>query len=131
VIQLPRMKLLEGLRHYVSISNFSSAIDFDAVFQPNYPVEAWLKMFQSIDLDKERQKSLSKLITAVLEKPTEKRRELADILCKPKLKFFIKKGADQELESDEMSRQLVIYTLSCSDENLKNMIEALNDGEPE
>ena len=126
MIQLPRMKLLEGLRHYVSISNSSSAIDFDAVFQPNYPAEAWLKMFQSINLDKERQESLSRLITTILGKPVEERRELADILCKPKLRIFIKNGADQELESYEISRQLVIYSLSCSEENLKNIVLALD-----
>lgn len=121
------MKLLEELRHYVSISNSSSAIDFDAVFQPNYPVEAWLKMFQSIDLDKGRQKTLSRLANGVLGKSVEKRRELTEILCKPKLRIFIKKGADGELESYEISRQLVIYALSCSEENLKNIVQALGN----
>lgn len=120
------MKLPEGLRHYVSISNNSSAIDFDAVFQPDYPVEAWLKMFQSINLDNGRQKALSRLANMVLGKPIEEREKLAEILCQPKLRIIIKKGADKELESYEISRQLVIYALSCSEENLKNMVQALD-----
>lgn len=121
------MKFLEGLRHYVSISNSPSAIDAQAVFQPDYPTEAWAKMFQEINLDKERRETLSRLANVVLGKPVEKRRELAEILCKPKLRIFIQKGADRELESYEISRQLVIYALSCSEENLKNMVQALGD----
>lgn len=123
---IPRMKYLERLRHNVSISNVSSAIDFDAVFQPNYPAEAWLKMFQSIDLDNGRQKALSRLVNMVLGKTVEERRKLVENLCKPKLRIIIKKGADKELESYEISRQLVIYALSSSDENLENMVQALD-----
>lgn len=52
---------------------------------------------------------------------------MAEILCKPKLKIYIQKNADKEHESDEVARQLVIYALSCSDENLKNMKQALED----
>ena len=121
------MKLLEKLRSYISISNSPSAIDFNAVFQPNYSTEAWLKMFQSIDLDKKRRESLSRLVSRILKKTAEEKRELIDILCKPKLKIFVKKEANQELESYEISRQLVIYILSCSEENLKNIAQVLNN----
>lgn len=121
------MKLLESFRHYVSISNSASAIDFDAVFQPNYPVEGWTEMFRSLNLSTERQQSLIRLAGRVLEKSVESRRELAEILCKTKLKIYIQKDADKEHESDEIARQLVIYALSCTDENLKNMKQALEN----
>lgn len=121
------MKLLEGLRHYVSISNSSSAIHLDAVFQPDYPVEAWAEMFRSIDLDDGRQKSLSRLVNIISGKTDEERQKLVETFCKPKLKIIVKRGADQELKSYEITRQLVIYTLSCSKENLNNMAQALND----
>ncbi|HUC95097.1 MAG TPA: hypothetical protein VMR19_03820 [Candidatus Saccharimonadales bacterium] len=121
------MKFLESLRHYINVSNSPSGIDFDAVFQPDYPVEEWSEMFKSINLDDERQRSLIRLVGMVLKKPVESRRDLAEILCKPKLEIYIKKDADKEYESNEIARQLVIYALSCSDDNLKNMKQALEN----
>lgn len=121
------MKFLESLQHYISVSNSASGIDFDAVFQPDYPIEAWSEMFRSINLDDKRQRSLIRLTAMVLGKSVELRRDLVERLCKPKLKIYIKKDADKEHESDEIARQLVIYALSCSDDNLKNMKQALEN----
>lgn len=120
------MKFLEGLAHYISISNSPSAIDAQAVFQPDFPAEAWAKMFREINLDQEHQKSLTRLVNMVLGKPLEERRRLTEIVCKPKLKIFIKRGADKELKGYEISRQMIAYTLSCSDENLRNIKQALD-----
>ena len=117
----------ETLGHYISISNSSAGIDFDAVFQPDYPVEAWSEMIKAVNLDDERLSNLIRLTDMVLKKPVESRRNLAERLCKPSLKIYIKKDADKEHESDEIARQVAVYTLSCSDDNLKNMKQALEN----
>jgi hypothetical protein len=55
------------------------------------------------------------------------RRDMAEKICEPKLRIYIQKDADKELESDENARRFMVYLLSCSNENLKNMREALEN----
>lgn len=59
------MKIPELISHYVSISNSASAIGFEAVFQPDYPVEGWSEMFKSLNLGDQRQQSLIRLVDRV------------------------------------------------------------------
>jgi hypothetical protein len=121
------MSLREAIGHYVSVSNSSAGIDFDAVFQPDFPVDAWSEMFKQINLDSSHQKSLTGLITRVLEKPAEERGALVEKLCRPQRRIFIQKGADSELKKYDIARQVVIYILSNSETNLKNMKQALEE----
>lgn len=121
------MSLKDTIGHYISISNSPSAIDFDAVFEPNYPPEAWAETFKQANLGKDRENSLRRLVRTVITKTPEERKDLVETLCKPKLRIHVKIGADKEHESEEIARQLVIKILSSSEENLKNMKQALEN----
>lgn len=112
-------------KEFLGLQSPAAGISFDSVFQEDFPVEAWEEAIRSQNLKREIQESLLHLVRRVLEKTPADRKELTEILCKPMKLNPFSNGPDEIAKRDVITRQVVIDTLSTSENNLHAMKEAL------